>query len=64
MDLKFIGGQHQGYMFAGIHCTNQQKDAINQLISAYNGTFISDDYDIEFIAKNDYKAYNKNHKNN
>ena len=46
------------------YCTNQQKDAINQLISAYNGTFISDDYDIEFIAKNDYKAYNKNHKNN
>lgn len=51
-------------MFAAIYCTNQQKDAINQLISAYNGTIISDDYDIEFIAKNDYKAYKAIHKNN
>lgn len=50
-------------MFAGIYCTNQQKDAINQLISAYNGTSISDGYDSEFIAKNDYKAYKSNHKN-
>lgn len=47
-----------------IYCTNQQKDAISQLISAYNGTFISDGYDIEFIAENDYKAYKINHKNN
>lgn len=62
--FKVYWGQHQGDMFSGIYCTNQQKNAINQMIYAYNRTCISDDYDIEFIAKNDYKAYKAIHKNN
>ena len=64
VDFKFIGDNIKVICLRVFTVQINKKDAINQLISAYNGTFISDDYDIEFIAKNDYKAYNKNHKNN